>query len=399
MGKYLFGPLVVDFADSEFSGDFLSDFSGIQRTKRDPDLVVTPVAHFREPPLGTGEPVQVSADEVFIDHRFGNPTNPVKRTVEGRVGRTGFQAVIRDGRNTLELDVHYDGDLYENSRTPLRRLLKYRTRSYMSRREVTTRDMFYDVFEPLAQLQLVERDHSFVHASGVVTDGGAVLFTGDGGVGKTSTSATLVREDGLRLVSDDVTIVSSDGTIRPYPKSCVVHPSDFENRDVPEGLFGSTLEKYHWKVRRRAGGAKGVRRRRRLDELYGADRVNHETQPISTVVFLSRGGVDAIETTELSVGTAAERSARTICDELTPFTTEYLPAIRESRPQWPSQACLRDRASAVFADCFGDAELIHVQVPDGTSPAELVEFVRQHVVSDRGRGRASASPSVPLSQA
>jgi hypothetical protein len=399
MGNYLFGPLVVDLVDSEFSREFLSDFSGIERTERDPDLVVTPVDHFREPPLGTGERVQVSADEVYIDHRFGESTNPVKRTVEGRVGKTGFQAVIREGEGTLELDVHYDGDLYENPRTPLRTLLKYRNRSCMYRREVTARDMFYDVFEPVVQLQLVDRNHSFVHASGVVTDEGAVLFTGDGGVGKTSTSAALVREDDLRLISDDVTIVSGDGTVRPYPKSCVVYPSDFRDRDVPEGLFGSALEKYHWKARRRTQGVKGVRRRSRLDELYGADRVNYETQPVSTVVFLSCGDTDTIEVTEMSVGTAAERSARTICDELTPFTTEYLSAIRESRPEWPSQACLHDRASAVFADCFGGAELKHVRVPDGTSPAALAEFVRQHVVSDRGHDRTPASPDIGLSRA
>jgi hypothetical protein len=53
----------------------------------------------------------------------------------------------------------------------------------------------------------------------------------------------------------------------------------------------------------------------------------------------------------------------------------------------------------VFADCFGGAELKHVRVPDGTSPAALAEFVRQHVVSDRGHDRTPASPDIGLSRA
>ncbi len=56
-----------------------------------------------------------------------------------------------------------------------------------------------------------------LHASGVVLDGGAVLFAGDPGAGKSSLAAALVREGAGLLGDDAIALRESEGSLLAHP--------------------------------------------------------------------------------------------------------------------------------------------------------------------------------------
>lgn len=61
------------------------------------------------------------------------------------------------------------------------------------------------------------RGFEVLHASGVVLDGGAILFAGDPGAGKSSLAAALVR-DGASLLGDDaIALKESEGALLAHP--------------------------------------------------------------------------------------------------------------------------------------------------------------------------------------
>jgi hypothetical protein len=61
------------------------------------------------------------------------------------------------------------------------------------------------------------RGFEVLHASGVVLDGGAVIFAGDPGAGKSSLAAALVREGAGLLGDDAIALSESEGTLYAHP--------------------------------------------------------------------------------------------------------------------------------------------------------------------------------------
>ncbi len=64
---------------------------------------------------------------------------------------------------------------------------------------------------------------TFLHSAGVEKDGVAYVFPSWGGVGKTASVARLVRENGYKLLGDDLVIMMQDGSIKPFPKKFVLY--------------------------------------------------------------------------------------------------------------------------------------------------------------------------------
>jgi hypothetical protein len=98
------------------------------------------------------------------------------------------------------------------------------------------------------QLVMLQSHATFVHCAAVEKDGEAILFPSWGGVGKTAIATSFVRDDGWKLMGDDLVLLSQDRTCLPFPKSMVLYPyhssifpelfADGRGPVAPEGLTG-----------------------------------------------------------------------------------------------------------------------------------------------------------------
>ena len=88
-------------------------------------------------------------------------------------------------------------------------------------------------------------DKTFLHAGAVSKNGGAFIFTGGGGVGKTSLVLNFLRR-GYEYLGDDWILVGKQGVAYPFPKT--VHMFDYNLKDetIARRVLGS--KRYYYKI-------------------------------------------------------------------------------------------------------------------------------------------------------
>jgi hypothetical protein len=79
-------------------------------------------------------------------------------------------------------------------------------------------------------------DKSLIHASAVAKDGKAIIFTGTGNVGKTSTVLNLIGR-GYQYLSDDWLVVGN-GIAYPLPKTIHVFDYNLEDEETAKAVLG-----------------------------------------------------------------------------------------------------------------------------------------------------------------
>ncbi len=78
---------------------------------------------------------------------------------------------------------------------------------------------------PVIQWLLVRQQHCFVHGAAVAVNGRGILLPSWGGTGKTSAIVCLLKEvPQCGFLSDDYTILSSDGCLLSFPKAFFIYP-------------------------------------------------------------------------------------------------------------------------------------------------------------------------------
>lgn len=87
----------------------------------------------------------------------------------------------------------------------------------------------------LVQFILIEQGISLIHAAAVADPSGNILLLpGAGGVGKTTLLSSMIKEQGYRLLGDDIVGISKDGRCYSFPRSFVL--KDY-HRDVYPEVF------------------------------------------------------------------------------------------------------------------------------------------------------------------
>jgi hypothetical protein len=83
--------------------------------------------------------------------------------------------------------------------------------------------LYTNVIEALLRFCLVDRGRMLLHSACVELDGRGILLSARTDTGKTGTILRLLREQpGARFLSDDMTIISPDGTALSYPKPLTI---------------------------------------------------------------------------------------------------------------------------------------------------------------------------------
>ncbi len=120
--------------------------------------------------------------------------------------------------------------------------------------------VYTNIIEALLRFSMVDRGSMLLHSACVEIDGRGVMLSAKTDTGKTGTILRLVRDQGARFLSDDMTIISPDGTARCYPKPLTI--SNHTLRAVDPGDLSRTewqILKLKSRVHSREGRSFGLR--------------------------------------------------------------------------------------------------------------------------------------------
>ena len=101
--------------------------------------------------------------------------------------------------------------------------------------------LYTNVVEPVLRWSFVRKGYALAHAACIAVDGHAVLVTARTDTGKTSTILRTVDNYDCSFLSDDMTIVSRDGTVMSYPK-----PLTISNHTLSAVNANSSLTSWEW---------------------------------------------------------------------------------------------------------------------------------------------------------
>ena len=104
--------------------------------------------------------------------------------------------------------------------------------------------LYTNIVEALLRFVMVSRGYMLLHSACLELDGRGVMLSALTDTGKTGTIIRLLRETDSRFLSDDMTIVSPDGTALTYPKPLTI--SEHTLRAVNAG----DLTKNEWRLLR-----------------------------------------------------------------------------------------------------------------------------------------------------
>lgn len=82
--------------------------------------------------------------------------------------------------------------------------------------------LYTNLVEPILRWEFVRRGYALVHGACIVQGDDAYLITARTDTGKTTTMLKLLDDLAYEFVSDDLTLVSSSGDVRPYPKPLTI---------------------------------------------------------------------------------------------------------------------------------------------------------------------------------
>ncbi len=82
--------------------------------------------------------------------------------------------------------------------------------------------LYTNIVEPVLRWVIVRKGHVLAHAACLRIGDQGVLITAETDTGKTTTCLRAMREYGAKFISDDMTILASDGAVLGYPKPLTV---------------------------------------------------------------------------------------------------------------------------------------------------------------------------------
>ncbi len=242
--------------------------------------------------------------------------------------------------------------------------------------------VLYGHLLPAAQMALLAEGATLVHASSLAgPNETGILVLGWGGAGKTSASTSLYfrQPDRWKYMSDDLAIVSRDGTLFRSPVPMNVFPYNTDRFPQLEAFVheGAGLaDKLHWDLRRRILGRKAVARRFAPIERY----LGPDATRLTDVVELERRDI-AEPTIEASdAARVATEARRVLAHEL----ARGFNAMRELQRQYPNilppypqpEAAL-DLAADILRAAMSGVRATRITLPQQTPPDDVGRLVER----------------------
>jgi dolichol-phosphate mannosyltransferase len=183
--RWIWTPAMGEYQASIFSYD-IHGILGIESGIRLPELEYFRVTELqRQPDMRLGQ-----------DRRINPRPSDTSIHYDDGLGRFGFALSIAPGDCT-EIFVS--------------KLLRY-----------SPHVLYTNVFEPLLRWNFVRKGYALVHAACIADKGKGILITAKTDTGKTSTILRLIDHHGCEFISDDMTILASDGSLLNFPKPLTI---------------------------------------------------------------------------------------------------------------------------------------------------------------------------------
>jgi hypothetical protein len=173
----------------------------------DPAIAVPGIGGESEPERGSVRTTRVRLDAEELERRWA----PVAGTAQR------MRELNAEGQTLLGVDFAEPAGYLLEAVDVARVLVSLKGDELLCDPEQGKPDWAFILSAQALPLAATLRGFEVLHASGVVLDGGAVLFAGDPGAGKSSLAAALVREGAGLLGDDAIALKESEGTLFAHP--------------------------------------------------------------------------------------------------------------------------------------------------------------------------------------
>lgn len=299
-------------------------------------------------------PVDVTADEV----RFHLPVN-------------GLTLVLRSDSPT-KCWVHFGS--FETKFGLPKPIYRIANPTVMATTEVQAYAFVVSILEPM--LLMGCGNTALIHAAGLERDGSALLLTSAGGVGKTTTSMTLLQNKEWSFLSDDIGLLDAEhGIARLHPRRSMVYEYNVKGDPSLQTAVAnqSVLSRVHWAAMSKLPLPQ-PRRRVSAADLFGAESVA-SAAPIGTVAFLVRGpegsepSAQAMDRNEL-----VRRSTAILETEFDRHMT-LMRLWDATGASWIAPSAVMERQRELLHAALANAQMWEVVVPTAGSPRATAELV------------------------
>ena len=347
--------------EGKVCANILKELSGYPETQKNPEV------HFfihNKNLFEVPQNVTVASDIFYNATYFALKSTPLKFEIKGRIS----------GKEPIE--VHVCPVI--GKKLPIEIRQRFRDWNFFTREETLAKNFMYNIFDFIIETKLLANNSSFIHASSIENQGKAVLFVAAGGVGKTSIMLQIMKKASWRYLSDDLSIIDSDGRVYFNPKYIQIYPYNVNNDSELYNLLMNgrgIIDKLNWYYRKYRYGASSVRRRVDPRIFFGREKVS-KSASINKVINLVRMGVKDFEVDEINPHVVSNIASEILSLEINPFfkysclcngggTDSPFPKIEE----------VKERARQRFQEILKNIPCYQLRVPLKATPSDLYEYI------------------------
>lgn len=255
----------------------------------------------------------------------------------------------------------------------LKSSLRFFNKSFKNKVEGQVTTFYYRVFLLFTQLWNIQNSSSYLHASAVDINGGAVLFSGDSGVGKSALLFRLAKEDRFKFIADDLTIIDQYAvayyqgraiSVKPY------HLNYFPFLIKKIKMFMSMMQRFQWKI---------INDNRLIYRLSPKDLFERSSEEsrVKRVVHLCNHTKDSFEIKSISKEEFVKNALPILINELFLANNKLNTIASLPKALLPSSQEVYSQTREIFDTAFADIDIRLVLVPYNSDPNRLYEFLNQ----------------------
>jgi len=236
----------------------------------------------------------------------------------------------------------------------------------------------YAVFWNVYQLSLLKKNFSFIHGSSFQKNENGFLLTGTGGSGKTSIGMELLKQKGIKYLSEDFAIIGSDGNSYYNPKSISLYRTDLNEGD---SIAVQAIENLSPELKRKWKLLTSISSQNQLVKippsiLFDNEKIGSSCK-LNKLFYLTRENCSTISFNELSSDEFVERSIQASLVEMK-FLNEVLKRITANSPltyPYKSDFQISDKMTNIYKKAISNSNCYIVHIPKNESAKNVVNYL------------------------
>jgi len=254
------------------------------------------------------------------------------------------------------------------------RSVEYATRTEFVNAQYTT----YSFLWSIIAIALLKKNSAFIHAGVLARNNDAIILSGTGGCGKTSTVLDLLENHNFEYLSEDFGIVSSTGNASHCNKTISLFNSDIAHGNKLAKHAVTTLpfyKKVRWEFLTRVLRINPIIKAK--PSSFKTVEIPDKSVKIKYGLHLSRQNVSDLSLNKMELTEYVSRSANASGRELKPLS-EVLKLISANAPfdygYWDDSKLTREMEKT-YLKAFNNIEIFELVIPHKATPKSVSEFL------------------------